>query len=48
MMVSNDYVPADVVVIGRAQNIIGGCSKGIFFDDAPTQSRRTLVTDDAE
>jgi hypothetical protein len=47
-MVSNDYLPADVVVIGVAQNLIGGCSKGIFFDDGPTQSRRTLITDDVE
>jgi hypothetical protein len=31
-MTSNDYMPADVVVIERAQNIIAGCSKGILFD----------------
>jgi hypothetical protein len=47
-MISNDYVAADVLVIGRAQNIICGCSKGIFFDDGPTQSLRTLITDDVD
>jgi hypothetical protein len=47
-MTSNDYVPADVVVIGRAQNIIAGCSKGILFDDGPGQERRTVINDDLD
>ena len=47
-MISSDYIPADVVVIGSAQNIIGGCRKGILFDDGPDQDRRTIVNDDLE
>jgi hypothetical protein len=47
-MTSSDYIPADVVVIGPAQNIIAGCSKGIFFDDGPGQERRTIIVDDLE
>jgi len=47
-MTSSDYTPADVVVIGRAQNIIAGCSKGILFDDGPGQERRTIINDDVE
>lgn len=47
-MVLNDYIPADFVVIGRAQNIICGCSKGIFFDDGPGQNLRTIILDDLE
>jgi len=47
-MISNDYIAADVLVIGPAQTIIRGCSKGIFFDDGPTQSLRTLIADDAD
>jgi len=44
----NDYIPADVVVIGRAQNVVCGCSKGILFDDSPGQERRTNIVDDVE
>lgn len=47
-MTSSNYIPADVVVIGRAQNIIAGCSKGILFDDGPGQERRTIINDDIE
>ncbi len=47
-MISSDYIPADVVVIGRAQKIIGGCRKGILFDDGPGQDRRTIINDDLE
>ena len=47
-MTSNDYIPADVIVIGRAQNMIAGCSKGILFDDSPGQERRTLINDGLE
>jgi len=47
-MISTDYIPADVVVIGRAQIIIGGCRKGILFDDGPDQDRRTIINDDLE
>ena len=47
-MISNDYIPADVAVIGRAQNVICGCSKGILLDDGPGQERRTLIVDDVE
>lgn len=38
-MTSNEYIAADVVVIGPAQNIIAGCRKGILFDDGPGQER---------
>lgn len=48
MMISNDYVPADVMVIGCAQHIICGCRKGVLFDDGPGQERRTIVIDDVE
>ena len=48
MMVSNFYIPADVVVIGCAQDIICGCSKGILFDDGPGQNLRTIILDDLE
>lgn len=48
MMTSNDYIPADVVVIGCAENIICGCSKGVLFDDGPGQERRTIVIDDCD
>jgi hypothetical protein len=47
-MTSSDYIPADVVVIGRAQNIIAGCGKGIIFDDSVGQERRTTINDDSE
>ena len=47
-MASSDYIPADVVVIGRAQTIIAGCSKGILFDDGPGQERRTVINDDLD
>jgi len=47
-MISSNYNPADVVVIGRAQNTIGGCCKGILFDDGPGQERRTIINDDLE
>ena len=47
-MISSDYIAADVVEIGRAQNIICGCSKGILFDDGPGQERRTIINDDLE
>jgi hypothetical protein len=47
-MASSDYIPADVVVIGRAQTIIAGCSKGILFDDGPGQGLRTIINDDFE
>ena len=47
-MASSDYIPADVVLIGRAQNVIAGCSKGILFDDGPGQERRTIINDDTE
>ena len=47
-MSSNDYTAADVVVIGPAENIICGCSKGVLFDDGPGQYRRTLILDDVE
>lgn len=38
MMDSNDYIPADVVVIGRAQNIICGCSKASYSMTVPVRS----------
>ena len=47
-MTSSDYIPADVIVIGRAQKIIAGCSKGILFDDSPGQERRTIINDELE
>jgi len=47
-MDSNEYIPANVVVLGRAQNVICGCSKGILFDDSPVQAWRTIIVDDAE
>ena len=47
-MISSDYIPADVFVIGRAQKVITGCSKGILFDDGPGQERRTIINDDLE
>ena len=47
-MASSDYIPADVVIIGHARNIIAGCSKGILFDDGPGQGLRTIINDDLE
>jgi hypothetical protein len=47
-MIFSDYIPADVVIIGRAQNIIAGCTKGIVFDDSVGQGRRTAINDDSE
>lgn len=48
MTISSDYVPADIIVIGPAQNIIGGCGKGILFDDGPGQALRTIIVDAVE
>ena len=47
-MTSNEHIAVDVVVIGPAQNIIAGCSKGILFDDGPGQGLRTIINDDFE
>jgi hypothetical protein len=47
-MTSNNYKAAEIVVLGNAEDFIHGCIKGILFDDAPGQERRTLVTDDVE
>ena len=44
----NDYIPAEVVVIGRAQNVMCGCSKGILIDDSPVQAWRTIIVDDID
>jgi hypothetical protein len=47
-MISNEYMAAEVVVLGNAQEVIRGCVKGIFFDDGPGQGQRTLINDDAD
>ncbi len=47
-MVSNDYIAADVVVLGSAQAIICGSCKGIVLDDCPNQELRTIVVADTQ
>jgi hypothetical protein len=47
-MITNDYAAAEVFVLGNAQEVICGTTKGILFDDCPNQDRRTLVLDDTE
>ena len=45
---ANDYAAAEIVVLGNAQDLIRGVTKGILFDDCPNQDRRTIVLDDTE
>lgn len=41
------YKGAEIIEIGRAQDVILGSSKGLIFDDSPSQSlRETPVEDD--
>jgi hypothetical protein len=47
-MIANDYEAAMVVLLGTAQDVIRGATKGILIDDAPNQDRRMLVLDDIE
>lgn len=47
-MKSNHYSPAEVTVIGRAQDVVRGSRKGIFFDDGPGQDRRTIIIEVVE
>jgi len=47
-MLSNDYEGAVAVLLGSAQDVIRGDTKGVLVDDSPNQDRRTLVLDDIE
>jgi hypothetical protein len=47
-MIANDYQAAVVILVGTAQDIIRGDTKGILVDDSPNQDRRTLVLDDTD
>lgn len=44
----NDYAAAEVVLLGKAGDVICGTIKGILVDDCPNQDLRTLVHDDIE
>jgi hypothetical protein len=44
----NNYEAAEIVEIGKAEDIIRGSIKGIFFDDCPNQDLRTIVIEDLE
>lgn len=44
----NYYEAAEVTVIGSAEDVILGSIKGIFFDDCPTQDRRSVVIENQE
>ena len=45
-MIINVYVAADAVETGEASNIICGVSKGILFDDGPSQDKRTIIIEE--
>ena len=47
-MQSNDYTPAQVVLMGSAHEFVRGSTKGIFFDDCPGQPLRNIEIDDVE
>jgi hypothetical protein len=45
---TNDYAAAEVVLLGNAQDVICGATKGLPFDDCPNQGLRAIVVDDTE
>ena len=47
-MIPNNYSAAEILSLGSAQDLIGGTTKGIIFDDSPTQGQRTIILEDLE
>jgi hypothetical protein len=44
----NNYAAAEVVVLGRAGDVIRGSTKGLIYDDGPNQPRRESEIQDDE
>ena len=44
----NNYEAAEVVKIGKGQDMIRGSRKGILIDDCPNQDTRTIIIEDLE
>jgi hypothetical protein len=47
-MDANEYAAAEVMVLGRAQDVVRGVIKGVLFDDGPAQWLRTVINEDTE
>ena len=45
---SNSYVAAEMVEIGKGKDVIRGGGKGLFLDDGPGQPRRSPEMPDDE
>jgi hypothetical protein len=45
---TNIYLAADVVEVGKGSELIRGERKGILLDDGPNQDKRTIVVDDLD
>ena len=47
-MIPNDYSTAEILSLGSAHDLIGGTTKGMIFDDAPSQGQRVIILEDLE
>ena len=45
---THHYEAAEIIEIGRVQDVILGSTKGLFFDDSPIQGLREDPTQDDE
>jgi hypothetical protein len=47
-MSTNNYAAAEVIVLGRAGEVVCGSTKGLIYDDGPGQPRREFEIQEEE